>query len=153
MILYLGDINSNVSPEYMTIGGTVYLQIGDAYFPEENWYDRVDLIFTHWVSDLHSFFHGSTDSCKLMLWDGPCYARLKRSADCVVTVQCIYDQKTVIGETLIDLDCFIRSIIKAGNQYLRLLHQQSISDTDVIDALRKLREEFRAAGDVGPYNE
>ena len=152
MLLHLKDIDGNALPEHMSIGGTVYLQIGDSYFPEENWYDRVDLIFTHWVAELHSFYHGSTDYCQLMFWDGPCRARLMRSADCIVTVQCVYDQKIVIGETEIDQGCFIRSVVKAGNRYLRLLHQQGKADVTATRALRKLTDEFRTT-DGRIYNE
>lgn len=151
MILHLDRIDDPVSAEKSTVGGNVYLQIGDAYFPEENWYDIASLIFENWFPALCSFLHGSTDFCKLTFWDGPCYVKLHRDSDLRITAECVYDNDRVIAETAIDFLAFVRSAIKAGNKFCRLLHAQGRDCEPVSSAVGKLKNELRTIDISGPY--
>lgn len=142
MRLHLDKIDENPSGLHSGIGGTIYLTIGEHCFPEENWYDYVSLIMEHWIPALTSFAHHSTDTCKLSFWDGPCCTILKRSGDSV-TASCLFDQKTVMGDILIDFPLFLESVIKSGNRYCRFLHLQGIDNSQCSTSLLKLKQEIR----------
>lgn len=144
MILQLDQIDTKIGSSSTQTGGTIYLQIGQRYFPEENWYDCVALVLEQWLPALQSFSHKSTDYCKLQFYDGPCYAILRRKPDGTVTVACIYDNKTVIEETAVDYSLYMKSVIKAGTKFCRLLHLQGKSNAQICTSLEKLKNETRS---------
>ena len=143
MHLYLESIDSTPSAVHSKIGGIIYLTIGEHYFPEENWYDYVSLIMEQWIPALISFAQCNTDFCKLTFWDGPCFAILKRNQDATTTVSCFYDKRTVIEDTLFNLQDFLKSVMQSTNRYCRLLHLQGKDHSEVSSALQKLKEAIR----------
>ena len=130
-VLHLDQIDTNTLTNHSNVGGNIYLQIGQAYFPEENWYDMVSLLLEQWIPAILSFSKNHTNVCKLTFYDGPCYAVLCRNADDRITVKCIYDQKTVTEETVIDFPLFLKSVVKAGNKFCRLLHLQGRNNDNI----------------------
>lgn len=139
MILHLDQIDTNLSILHSNVGGNIYLQIGQDYFPEENWYDYASLILEKCIPGIISFSQNSTDICKLDFYDGPCYALLRRNMDSLITVTCFYGQKTVIEETAVDFPAFVKSVVKAGNQFCRMLHLQGGKHEGVATAVRNLK--------------
>ena len=153
MILKLDSIDEQNSEKMSAIGGRIYLQIGDQFFPEEHWYDYASILLNHWLPMLTSFIHGSTDSCRLTFMDGPYYVSMCRSTDSTVRVSCFLDQKKLIMDTEIDPIQFADSVAKAANRYCRLLHLQGREDTVVSASLQKLKLELRTVREAGPYND
>ena len=153
MILKLDSIDEQNSEKMSAIGGRIYLQIGDQFFPEEHWYDYASILMNHWLPMITSFIHGSTDSCRLTFMDGPYYVSMCRSTDSTVRVSCFLDQKKLIMDTEIDAIQFADSLVKAGNRYCRLLHLQGREDTVVSASLQKLKLELRTVREAGPYND
>ena len=153
MILKLDSIDEQNSEKMSAIGGRIYLQIGDQFFPEEHWYDYASILLNHWLPMLTSFIDGSTDSCKLTFMDGPYYVSMCRSTDSTVRVSCFLDQKKLIMDTEIDPIQFADSVAKAANRYCRLLHLQGREDTVVSASLQKLKLELRTVREAGPYND
>ena len=153
MILKLDSIDEQIPDKMPAIGGRIYLQIGDQFFPEEHWYDYASILLNQWLPMLTSFIHGSTDSCKLTFMDGPYYVSMCRSTDSTVHVSCFFDQKKLIMDTEIDAIQFADSLVKAGNRYCRLLHLQGREGTVVSASLQKLKLELRTVREAGPYND
>ena len=153
MILKLDSIDEQSSEKMSAIGGRIYLQIGDQFFPEEHWYDYASILMNHWLPMITSFIHGSTDSCRLTFMDGPYYVSMCRSTDSTVRVSCFLDQKKLIMDTEIDPIQFADSVAKAANRYCRLLHLQGREDTVVSASLQKLKLELRTVREAGPYND
>lgn len=153
MILKLDSIDEQNSEKMSAIGGRIYLQIGDQFFPEEHWYDYASILMNHWLPMITSFIHGSTDSCRLTFMDGPYYVSMCRSTDSTVRVSCFLDQKKLIMDTEIDPIQFADSVAKAANRYCRLLHLQGREDTVVSASLQKLKLELRTVREAGPYND
>ena len=153
MILKLDSIDEQNSEKMSAIGGRIYLQIGDQFFPEEHWYDYASILMNHWLPMITSFIHGSTDSCRLTFMDGPYYVSMCRSTDSTVRVSCFLDQKKLIMDTEIDPIQFADSVAKAANRYCRLLHLQGREDTVVSASLQKLKLELRTVRETGPYND
>ena len=153
MILKLDSIDEQIPEKMSSIGGRIYLQIGDQFFPEEQWYDCASVLLDHWIPLITSFLHGSTHSCKLAFMDGPCHVLLRRLSDSSVAVDCFYDQKKVLSDAVIDPILFADSLVKAGNRYCRLLHLQGREDTVVSASLQKLKLELRTVRETGPYND
>ena len=151
MILHLDQIDTNTLTNHSNVGGNIYLQIGQAYFPEENWYDMVSLLLEQWIPAILSFSKNHTNVCKLTFYDGPCYAVLCRNADDRITVKCLYDQKIVIEETVIDFTVFLKSVVKAGNKFCRLLHLQDRNNDNVAASVQSLKSFTRTVEGVGPY--
>ena len=147
MILHLDQIDRNTSINDSNVGGSIYFQIGQAYFPEENWYDMASLLLEHWIPAILSFSKNHTNVCKLTFYDGPCYAVLCRNADDRITVKCLYDQKIVIEETFIDFPVFLKSVVKAGNKFCRLLHLQGRNNDNIAAAAKKLKEYMKTFED------
>lgn len=143
MLLHLDSIDSKLPTHNQAVGGTIYLQIGDTYFPEENWYDYASHIFEHWFPVILSFSRGITEACDLTFWDGPCCAILRRNADSIVTVECVYNKKTEIPETVIDFPVFVNSVVKAGTKYCRLLYLQGRSNENISKSVQCLKHEMR----------
>ena len=143
MTLHLDRIDAELSDVHSDIGGNIYLQIGQDYFPEENWYDYASMILEQWIPGLISFAGNSTNACKLRFYDGPCYALLCRTEDSVVTVKCFYGRKIVIEETLIDFPSFVKSVVKAGNRFCRMLHLQGREHESITSALRNLKSTIK----------
>ena len=139
MLLHLDKIDPESSVIYSHVGGNIYLQIGQDYFPEVDWYDFVSLIFEQWIPGLISFAGNSTDACRLSFYDGPCYALLCRRKDSIITVKCFCDRKTVIEETVIDFPLFLKSVVKAGNHFCRMLHLQGRAHENIVADLRNLK--------------
>ena len=153
MILKLDSIDEQIPEKMSAIGGRIYLQIGDQFFPEEHWYDYASILMNHWLPMITSFIHGSTDSCKLTFMDGPYYVSMCRSADLTVLVSCFSDQKKLIMDTEIDPILFADSVAKAANRYCRLLHLQGREDAAISASLQKLKLELRTVREAGPYND
>ena len=153
MILKLDSIDEQNSEKMSAIGGRIYLQSGDQFFPEEHWYDYASILMNHWLPMITSFIHGSTDSCRLTFMDGPYYVSMCRSTDSTVRVSCFLDQKKLIMDTEIDPIQFADSVAKAANRYCRLLHLQGREDTVVSASLQKLKLELRTVREAGPYND
>ena len=153
MILKLDSIDEQIPEKMSAIGGRIYLQIGDQFFPEEHWYDYASILMNHWLPMITSFIHGSTDSCRLTFMDGPYYVSMCRSTDSTVRVSCFLDQKKLIMDTEIDPIQFADSVAKAANRYCRLLHLQGREDTVVSASLQKLKLELRTVREAGPYND
>ena len=153
MILKLDSIDEQIPDKMSSIGGRIYLQIGDQFFPEEQWYDCASVLLDHWIPLITSFLHGSTQSCKLAFMDGPCHVLLRRLSDSSVAVDCFYDQKKVLSDAVIDPILFADSLVKAGNRYCRLLHLQGREDTVVSASLQKLKLELRTVREAVPYND
>ena len=153
MIFKMDRIDEKISENNTIVGGEIYLQIGDQFFPEEHWYDCASVLLDHWIPLITSFLHGSTQSCKLAFMDGPCHVLLRRLSDSSVAVDCFYDQKKVLSDAVIDPILFADSVAKAANRYCRLLHLQGREDTVVSASLQKLKLELRTVREAGPYND
>ena len=153
MIFKMDRIDEKISENNTIVGGEIYLQIGDQFFPEEQWYDCASILLDHWIPLITSFLHGSTQSCKLAFMDGPCHVLLRRLSDSSVAVDCFYDQKKVLSDAVIDPILFADSVAKAANRYCRLLHLQGREDTVVSASLQKLKLELRTVQEAGPYND
>lgn len=151
MLLHLDQIDTNFSTNNPYIGGAVYLQIGQSYFPEENWYDIASLILEQWIPLIHSFANNSTDVCKLTFYDGPCYAVIRRNPNSAITVKCVYNQKNMIEETVIDFSLFLNSVIKAGNHFCRLLRLQGGNNEAISASLQALKNNIRTVRETGLY--
>lgn len=89
-----------------SVGGELYLSIGDAFFPEDKWYDMAAVDFENWLPALLSFAQGHTDSCVLCFMDGPYKAKLIRHVSGTVTVTCLRDSVVTIPQTEINLSDF-----------------------------------------------
>jgi hypothetical protein len=153
MILKLDCIDEQIPEKMSAIGGRIYLQIGDQFFPEEQWYDCASVLLDHWIPLITSFLHGSTQSCKLAFMDGPCHVLLRRLSDFSVAVDCFYDQKKVLSDAEIDPIQFADSLVKVGNRYCRFLHLQGRKDAAISASLQKLKQELRAVRKTGPYHD
>ena len=153
MILKLDSIDEQIPDKISSIGGRIYLQIGEQFFPEEQWYDCASVLLDHWIPLITSFLHGSTQSCKLAFMDGPCHVLLRRLSDSSVAVDCFYDQKKVLSDAVIDPILFADSVAKAANRYCRLLHLQGREDAAISASLQKLKQELRTVREAGPYND
>ena len=151
MILHLDQIDANSLTNHSNVGGNIYLQVGQIYFPEENWYDIASLLLEQWIPAILSFSKNHTNACKLIFYDGPCCAVLCRNVDDRITVKCFYDQKIDIAETAIDFPLFLKSVVKAGNKFCRLLHLQGRKNDNIAASVQLLKSLTRTVGDGGPY--
>ena len=147
MILHLDQIDTNALTNHSNVGGNIYLQVGQIYFPEENWYDMASLLLEQWIPVILSFSKNHTNDCKLTFYDGPCCAVLCRNVDDRITVKCFYDQKIDIAETVIDFPLFLKSVVKAGNKFCRLLHLQGGNNDNIAVGVQKLKEYMKTFED------
>lgn len=152
MTVFLDSIDEQLLAHPRPIGGRIYLQIGDQFFPDENWYDYASILLENWIPLITSFLHGSTQNCKLAFMDGPCHVLLRRLSDCFVVVDCFYNQKKVLSDTVIDPIRFADSFVKTGNRYTRWLHLQGREDAAFAASLQKLKQELRTVREAGSYN-
>jgi hypothetical protein len=150
MILHLDRIDDSVPVENSAVGGNIYLQIGDAYFPEEDWYDYASLILEQWIPAIRSFANHCTDVCKLTFYDGPCYAVLRRNLDAAITVKCVHDEKTVIEERIIDFPIFLNSLVRAGNKFCRLIHLKGRKHEGIAASVQILKNDIGIVRETVP---
>ena len=62
----------------------LYVTLGIACFPEEDWVEVVDATLELWVPALTSFLTGHTDQCRLEFMDGPFEVRLLRKEETII---------------------------------------------------------------------
>ncbi|MBR7178504.1 MAG: hypothetical protein IKD27_03165 [Oscillospiraceae bacterium] len=113
MFLHLDNLETEPSK-----GGSIWLTIGEASFPEEGWYDLPGTLLEYWLPALQSFADGHTDFCKLGFLDGPYAVWLLRKAD-AVQVTCMEQGKAVL-ERQIDFAGFWNSVKKCVRYYERM---------------------------------
>ena len=104
-------------------GGVLYVTVGDTAFPEEGWYDLVDVDLENWLPGLLSFARGHADSCILQFMDAPAAVRLTRHNESIFSV-CLWNHKPQIMQTEIDFPAFLDSVAKCLRRYNRVMHQQ-----------------------------
>lgn len=121
------------------LGGVIYFTVGDACFPEENWYDLVSIDFENWLPKITSFAFDHTDICELGFMDGPARVRFERLSTGMVTATCVWNKQHEIPAIEIDFPEFLKSVCKCIRKYNRLLHEKGIDGqfTDEIARLMK----------------
>ena len=140
MTLHIDEIDIDVlrpNAGY-SIGGTIYVTIGDAFFPEDQWYDLVYTDLKIWLPGLISFACNHTDSCILNFMDGPYCIRLLRQADGRVSATCLCDNTVQMPKAVIEFSAFIKSVSKSVRKYERMLYKNGLP-TQFADELVQLR--------------
>ena len=122
MELKLHDLQFDSQRPGCCLGGLLYISIGDAFFPAENWYDMPFLDLQTWLPRLISFGSNHTDSCELPFMDGPYTARLSRLPDGSITVSC-FDDHRLVPQKKVVLYVFFRSVITCLRKYDRFLFE------------------------------
>lgn len=105
-----------------TVGGILFVTIGDTAFPCEEWYDLVFIDLKSWIPSILSFGSNHTNSCLLSFMDGPYQIKLLRSIDNKVLASCIPNHHTEIQNKEIDFLSFLKSVAKCVREYDRFLH-------------------------------
>lgn len=124
MILHMDQIDFNdsrISKGFST-GGTLYVSVGDTFFPEESWYDMIWEDLHTWLPGIISFAGNHTDSCVLDFMDGPYQVKFMRRGDGSVGVICSRNQTEEISCD-IDFPIFARSVIQCLRKYDRMLFE------------------------------
>lgn len=123
-----------------TVGGILYVTIGDTPFPGEQWYDIPFTDLKIWIPRILSFGRNHTDSCQLSFMDGPCQIRLLRHDDGKICVSCLRDQHIEIQNAEIDFPSFLNSVAKCAREYDRFLYINGSSSLfhDEISAIKAL---------------
>ena len=99
-----------------TVGGILYVTVGDTAFPCEEWYDIVFTDLKFWIPRIISFGSNHADTCLLPFMDGSCQIRLLRDSDGKIFVGCIRNNHTEIQSIQIDFPSFLKSVENAhGN--------------------------------------
>ena len=105
-----------------TVGGILYVTIGDTAFPCEEWYDTVFTDLKSWIPGILSFGSNHTDVCLLPFMDGPCQIKLSRDRDGKILVSCIRKNHAEMQNAEIDFPSFLKSVAKSAGEYDRFLY-------------------------------
>ena len=119
MLLHLEDLDAGTS-----MGGRIWLTVGEDAFPDEGWYDLPGILLEAWLPALRSFADGHTDSCKLTFMDGPYAVRLVRN-ETAVDVRCMEHGKCVLDREGIDLPGFRDSVQRCVRTYKRIKYLEN----------------------------
>lgn len=124
MRLHMEDLAYDASRCNMgyTVGGILYITIGDTAFPSEEWYDIVFTDLKSWIPGILSFGRNHTDSCLLPFMDGPCQIKLLRDSHGKILASCIRNNYAQMQNIEIDFLSFVNSVAKCAREYDRFLY-------------------------------
>lgn len=125
MLLHMDslDFDSGRASEGFSVGGIIYVTIGDLCFPEARWYDMVYADLKSWLPRLISFAYNHTNTCVFEFMDGPYQLKLFRHTDNIITVTCLEGKKLLIAQTEIDFQTFLKSTAQCVRMYDRTLYE------------------------------
>lgn len=126
-----------------TITGEIYFQIGDTFFPGENWNDFIVIILTCWNESADLLASSSSKvAADFRFMDGPFTVQGKKSEDSE-SVSLNFVKRTLKGEEVlhsIDIDSHVlRSfILSVSRRVLQVINEKQWKMNDDIVELKKI---------------
>jgi hypothetical protein len=122
-----------------SITGVLFLDFGEAQFPERRWSDFVVVVLTWWLETLQSISRADQEPTYLQFMDGPYRVRVSPSGTDGLLMECIEERPSelVVHSSTEDFEKTMREIRGAAEQVLKACIQREWRSNE-LDRLREL---------------
>ena len=108
------EMHHHARNNHLSIWGVVYIKVNGCAFPDDCWYDCLDMLIPCWIGEIEAFVRLNKESCALDFFDGP-YRLLLRRIGNTLEIACIRRRKQsneVCMTFFVELASFLREITK-----------------------------------------
>ncbi len=107
------DENSIESTSLGSIWSVFFLQLGEEFFPFEQWNDLSADILSMWIPSMCTLLQGHSEQVDLYFMDGPYFLTLKRENNHEASVHFFKRNIPAASSSIIDIYYFARQMISA----------------------------------------
>lgn len=123
------ELSKSSNKPIYSVWGTICVQIGDVFFPDEDWDDVLSSVLDMWLSAICDFIELSKQECILDFMDGPYRIVLHRKSGKVEAVfeNDLHFNRCVFPE--IDVSIFAKSLYVAANDMINACKENIVQFT------------------------
>ncbi len=125
------------------ITGVISLQVGDVYFPEQDWNDFPVIVLGWWLTELLRLWHGelkAAEGVQCLFMDGDFYYTVSARGERWL-IECVDGRPDgeVVAEAEVDRTEFMKQIINSATQTLNACraHRWHTADTKALAVMVK----------------
>lgn len=131
------NATSIVRTKLGTVGGEIFVQVGDFHFPEVGWWDMPVAVLLQWGEVLSTA--KNTDQIDLVFFDGPYRLRLMRVSPANWRVNFMEGGKSIHFTAILCLQDFIREYIVVADELLQTFTSQVWERSEEVRKIAQLK--------------
>ncbi|MGF6924642.1 hypothetical protein QFZ48_000142 [Chitinophaga sp. W2I13] len=111
------------------ITGIISIEVGNDFFPEQNWNDAIVTVLNSWIENMIQILGSGNNEAKLTFFDGPFFFVIRKKLDQSVVE--LFRNSRSNGTDYIDIRKFGYSLLKTSQEVVKEIDRRGWESEDV----------------------